>query len=193
MNQYSSIRGSAARYAPDGPYAFARLALSLLISTVVGAGMWAIIVVLPQAQLEFGVDRSAASLPYTLMMCTLAFATIALGRMTDRAGIVVPLAISGADARRRLCRRRLRAEPARVFARPRADRRRRGDRLRADDGGYLALVRQAARARGGRRGVRQLPCGHDLAVADEPRRCRSSAGGRPTPASASSSPRRSCR
>jgi hypothetical protein len=36
-------------YAPDGAYAFARLALSLLISTLVGAGMWAIIVVLPQA------------------------------------------------------------------------------------------------------------------------------------------------
>ena len=60
-------------YAPDGPYSFARLALSLLISTLVGAGMWAIIVVMPEAQRDFGVDRSAASLPYTLMMCTLAF------------------------------------------------------------------------------------------------------------------------
>ncbi len=84
-------------YAPDGPYAFARLALSLLISTLVGAGMWAVIVVLPQAQLEFGVDRAAASLPYTVMMCTLAFASIALGRMTDRGGIAVPMAISGAS------------------------------------------------------------------------------------------------
>jgi MFS family permease len=93
MNE--SPAASLARYAPDGRYAFARLALSLLISTVVGAGMWAIIVVMPQAQLDFGVDRSAASLPYALMMCTLAFATIALGRMTDRAGIVAPLAISG--------------------------------------------------------------------------------------------------
>ena len=109
---------SASRYAPDGPYAFARLALSLLISTVVGAGMWAIIVVLPQAQLEFGVDRSAASLPYTLMMCTLAFATIALGRMTDRAGIAAPLTISGASPRRRLCCRGLRAEPASCFRSP---------------------------------------------------------------------------
>jgi MFS family permease len=93
MNQPPAA--SLARYAPDGPYAFARLALSLLISTVAGAGMWAIIVVLPRAQHDFGVDRSAASLPYTLMMCTLALATIALGRMTDRAGIVLPLAISG--------------------------------------------------------------------------------------------------
>ena len=88
---------SASRYGLDGPYAFARLALSLMISTLVGAGMWAVIVVLPQAQLEFGVDRAAASLPYTLMMCTLAFATIALGRMTDRHGIAVPMAISGAS------------------------------------------------------------------------------------------------
>ena len=94
MNQFSSLPESADRYAPDGAYAFTRLALSLLIATLIGVGMWAVIVVLPQAQLEFGVDRSAASLPYTLMMCTLAFATIALGRMTDRFGIVLPMAIS---------------------------------------------------------------------------------------------------
>jgi len=84
----------AGRYAPDGAYAFTRLAVSLLIATLIGVGMWAVIVVLPPAQLDFGVDRSAASLPYTVMMCSLAFSTIALGRMTDRFGIVVPLVIS---------------------------------------------------------------------------------------------------
>jgi MFS family permease len=89
-----SVRDVSA-YAPDGRYAFARLSLALLISTVIGAGMWAIIVVMPEAQRDFGVDRSAASLPYTLMMCTLALSTIALGRMTDRRGIVWPMAISG--------------------------------------------------------------------------------------------------
>ena len=47
--------------------------MSLLLSTLIGAGMWAIIVVLPEAQPDFGVDRSAASIPYTVMMCTLAF------------------------------------------------------------------------------------------------------------------------
>jgi MFS family permease len=83
------------RYAPDGPYAVGRLGLSLLIGTLVGAGMWAVIVVLPQAQAEFGVDRSAASLPYTLMMFGLAFGTIALGRMADRSGFALPLAIAG--------------------------------------------------------------------------------------------------
>lgn len=85
---------SADRYGPDGAYAFARLALSLLIATLVGAGMWAVIVVLPKAQLEFGVDRSAASLPYTAMMLGLAFGTIVLGRMADRTGIAVPLVIA---------------------------------------------------------------------------------------------------
>ena len=56
--------------------------------------MWAVIVVLPEAQVEFGVDRAAASLPYTLMMCGLAFGTIALGRMADRSGMAAPLAVA---------------------------------------------------------------------------------------------------
>ena len=81
-------------YGPDGAYAFARLGLSLLIATLVGAGMWAVIVVLPRVQAEFGVDRSAASLPYTSMMLGFAFGTLALGRMADRAGAAVPLAIA---------------------------------------------------------------------------------------------------
>jgi len=86
----------AARYAPDGPYAFARLGLSVAAATMLNAGMWAIIVVLPQAQTDFGVDRASASLPYTMMMFGLAFGTIALGRMADRVGIVIPLIIGAA-------------------------------------------------------------------------------------------------
>jgi MFS family permease len=94
MDQFSSVPESDQRYAPDAGYAYARLALSLVIATLIGVGMWAIIVVLPEAQRDFGVDRAAASLPYTVMMCALAFSTIALGRMTDRHGIVLPLVIS---------------------------------------------------------------------------------------------------
>ena len=94
---FQPARNSAAdRYAPDGPYAFARLALSLALATLVGAGMWAVIVVLPEAQAEFGVDRAAASLPYMLMMFGLAFGTIVLGRMADRAGIWIPLILAAA-------------------------------------------------------------------------------------------------
>ena len=58
--------------------------------------MWAVIIVLPKVQLEFGVDRAAASLPYTLMMLGFAFGTIVLGRMADKTGIVAPLLIAGA-------------------------------------------------------------------------------------------------
>ena len=67
------------------------------------------------------------------------------------------------------CRRRLRAEPRRVYGRPCADRSGRGNRLRADDGGHFPLVREAARARGRRRCVRQLLRRNDLALPDEPR------------------------
>jgi MFS family permease len=94
MSQFFNLPQSADRYAPDGAYAFTRLGLSLLIGTLMGVGMWAVIVVLPPAQLDFRVDRAAASLPYTLMMCSFAFSTMALGRMTDRFGIAWPLAIS---------------------------------------------------------------------------------------------------
>jgi MFS family permease len=90
----SDAEVAAARYAPDGPYATWRLCLSLVIATLVGAGMWAVIVVLPKVQAEFGVDRAAASAPYTFMMLGLAFGTIVLGRLADRTGIVVPLLIA---------------------------------------------------------------------------------------------------
>ena len=82
-------------YRPDGPYAVWRLALSLLFGTLLGAGMWAIIVVLPDAQSTFGVDRSSASLPYAFMMAGFAVGTIVMGRLADRVGIVTPLVISG--------------------------------------------------------------------------------------------------
>ncbi|MCZ8185551.1 MAG: MFS transporter [Beijerinckiaceae bacterium] len=83
------------RFAPDGPYAMVRLWLALLVATIAGVGMWAIVVVLPQVQTEFGVDRSAASLPYTFTMFGFAFGTIVLGRMSDRTGIVPPILIAG--------------------------------------------------------------------------------------------------
>ncbi len=79
---------------PDGRDAHIRLAISLAVATLVGAGMWAVIVVLPAVQLEFGVDRASASLPYTVMMFGLAFGTIVLGRMADRTGIALPLVIA---------------------------------------------------------------------------------------------------
>ena len=53
----ASGAGGAGYYAPDGPYAFRRMGLSLLISTVACVGMWAVIVVLPVSPREDGHDR----------------------------------------------------------------------------------------------------------------------------------------
>jgi MFS family permease len=92
MNRFPA---AADRYRPDGPYAVGRLVLSLTIATLLGSGMWAVIVVLPSTQAAFGVDRAAASLPYTCMMAGLAFGTIVMGRMADRTGIATPLVIAG--------------------------------------------------------------------------------------------------
>jgi MFS family permease len=80
---------------PDSPYAWLRLGLALFIATVAGVGMWAVIVVLPGIQAEFGVARGTASLPYTVTMLGFAFGTIVLGRISDRTGIVLPILIAG--------------------------------------------------------------------------------------------------
>jgi MFS family permease len=90
----SDVADSVERYAPDSRYSYWRLILSLAVATLLGSGMWAIIVVLPRAQVDFGVDRAAASLPYTLMMFGLAVGTVGLGRLADRVGIVAPLVIA---------------------------------------------------------------------------------------------------
>jgi MFS family permease len=57
--------------------------------------MWSVIVALPAVQAEFGVARSAASLPYTMTMICFGFGSILMGRLSDRVGIFIPVA-SGA-------------------------------------------------------------------------------------------------
>ena len=90
----ASALGTPDFYATDGRYAFLRMGLSLLLSTIACVGMWAVIVVLPTVQGEFGVDRAAASLSYTVTMFGVAFGTLGLGRMADRTGIATPLVIA---------------------------------------------------------------------------------------------------
>jgi MFS family permease len=55
--------------------------------------MWSVIVALPAVQAEFGVARSAASLPYTVTMVAFGFGGILMGRLSDRHGIGVPAAV----------------------------------------------------------------------------------------------------
>lgn len=78
----------------DSRYAWTRLAISLAIAMVGNVGMWAIIVVMPAVQAEFGVDRAAASLPYTVTMLGFALGNFAVGRVVDRFGITVALTLA---------------------------------------------------------------------------------------------------
>ncbi|MGX9145162.1 MFS transporter [Mesorhizobium sp. 128a] len=71
-----------------------RLAISMLLATIGAVGMWAVVVVLPAVQAEFGVDRAAASMPYTATMVGFAAGNVLVGRAIDRMGYWIPALIS---------------------------------------------------------------------------------------------------
>jgi MFS family permease len=77
----------------EGPYAWVRLATAVLLATIGGVGMWSVVVALPAVQADFGVDRAAASLPYTLTMLGFGGGGVLMGRLADRFGIVTPLIV----------------------------------------------------------------------------------------------------
>jgi MFS family permease len=52
-----------------------------------------LVVVLPTIQVEFGIDRAGASLPYTVTMIGFAVGGMIMGRTADRFGITLPLVI----------------------------------------------------------------------------------------------------
>jgi MFS family permease len=77
----------------ESAYAWVRLGVTLVLSTVGGVGMWAVVVALPAVQADFGVARADASLPYTLTMLAFGAAGIVMGRLSDRYGIMLPVAL----------------------------------------------------------------------------------------------------
>ena len=77
----------------DSPYAWFRLAVCILLSTVGGGGMWSVVVALPAVQAEFGAARGGASLPFTLTMIGFAVGGVVMGRLADKVGILTPLMI----------------------------------------------------------------------------------------------------
>nr|WP_245440908.1 MFS transporter [Mesorhizobium sanjuanii] len=66
----------------------------MLLATIGGVGMWAVVVVLPAVQAEFGVDRAAASMPYTATMVGFAAGNVLVGRAIDRIGYWIPALIA---------------------------------------------------------------------------------------------------
>jgi MFS family permease len=77
----------------ESRYAWMRLAVSLLLMTIGGSGMYSVTVVLPRIQEDFGVARADASLPYTLTMIGFGLGGVLMGRLADRFGVLVPVGI----------------------------------------------------------------------------------------------------
>jgi MFS family permease len=75
----------------ESAYAWIRLFAALVLSGIGGVGLWSVIVALPAVQAEFGVARSAASLPYTMTMIGFGLGGILMGRLSDRLGIIFPI------------------------------------------------------------------------------------------------------
>ncbi len=75
----------------DSRYSWLRLGVTLGIALVANVGMWAVIVVMPAIQAEFGIDRADASLPYTATLIGFAVGNFMIGRAVDRWGITISL------------------------------------------------------------------------------------------------------
>jgi MFS family permease len=78
----------------DGRAAWFRLWATLVLATIGSFGMWAVVVILPLVQADFGAARGGASFPYTATMLCFAAGAIMHGRLADRFGILLP-AVAG--------------------------------------------------------------------------------------------------
>ncbi len=75
----------------DSRYSWIRLAVTLAVAVVLNFGTWAFILVLPDVQREFGLDRGSVSLPYTATMIGFAAGNLLMGRLVDRFGMTAVL------------------------------------------------------------------------------------------------------
>ncbi|CAM5216281.1 Putative MFS family arabinose efflux permease OS=Castellaniella defragrans OX=75697 GN=HNR28_000899 PE=4 SV=1 [Castellaniella defragrans] len=78
----------------ESRYAWMRLMVALTLVTIGNIGMYAASIVLPSIQADFGVSRAGASLPYAVTMLGFGIGGIFMGRLADRFGVFVPVALS---------------------------------------------------------------------------------------------------
>ena len=74
-------------------YPVVRLIAALILVTMGGAAMYAVIVALKPASFEFDVSRGLASVPYMMLMLTGGIGGVVMGRLADRFGVLVPVLI----------------------------------------------------------------------------------------------------
>ncbi|WP_300033271.1 MFS transporter [uncultured Roseobacter sp.] len=78
----------------DSRYSWLRLCITLAAGVIANVGMWAIIVIMPAVEAEFGAGRAEASMPYTLTMVGFALGNFVIGRAVDRFGVTLSLIIA---------------------------------------------------------------------------------------------------
>ena len=93
MSPSDSPRVSS-QFVPDSREAWERLFLALVTGSVGSVGMWSVVVVLPEVQTDFAASRAGISLAFTLTMLGFGLGGVVTGRLTDRFGIVVAMALS---------------------------------------------------------------------------------------------------
>ena len=70
----------------DSSYSWLRLFFTLIVATVGNAGMWIVILVLPEIQDTYSISRSTASIPNTLTMIGFGLGNLYFGRAIDKYG-----------------------------------------------------------------------------------------------------------
>jgi MFS family permease len=76
----------------ESPFAWWRLTAAVVLGSIGTVGVWSTPVVLPVVQIDFGVARADASLPFTLAMLGFAFGGVLMGRLADRFGVSASVA-----------------------------------------------------------------------------------------------------
>ncbi|MDA9816886.1 MFS transporter [Alphaproteobacteria bacterium] len=75
----------------DSQQAWFRLAIIFAMSVIGTAGMWSVVIILPNIQNEFTLDRAASTYPYVATMFGYGFGNVIIGRMLDKIRIKKPI------------------------------------------------------------------------------------------------------
>ena len=75
----------------DSQQAWFRLTIIFTMSVIGTAGMWSVVIILPNIQNEFTLDRAASTYPYVATMFGYGFGNVIIGRMLDKIGIKKPI------------------------------------------------------------------------------------------------------